>query len=148
MTTSPECADLPLRSAMVLNGIHRLLPVRGMAAINATGTSTPDLPSHWTSDPSRLTSVPRPVPRPLLTSARSAITSRSRPSARRHDSTADTRQTSPDKNDHFLVPVARVRGPLAPRTAAPETMAGCQISPAASRQSRTRHRDHLSRQFA
>ena len=45
MTAPSSCADLPLRSAAVLNGNHRLLArahVRGMAAINATGASNTD----------------------------------------------------------------------------------------------------------
>jgi hypothetical protein len=56
---------------------------RGMAAITATSTSNPVPPPHLTFGPSRLMSVPPPVLRPLLTSARSAPTSRSEPSARR-----------------------------------------------------------------
>ena len=62
MTASPGRAARPLRSAAVLNGTHRLLPplarVRGMAAITATGTSTPAPPSHLTFGPSQPPSDP------------------------------------------------------------------------------------------
>jgi len=70
-------------------------PACGMAAIHAASTSNPVPPPHLTFGPSRLMSVPPPVLRPLLTSARSARTSRRGPSARRHDSTTDTQADLP-----------------------------------------------------
>src|ERR1019366_10702889 len=56
--------------------------------------------------PPRLMSVPPPVLRPLLTSARSTPTSRCEPSARRHHSTTDTRADLPGQ-ERSISPRAR-----------------------------------------
>ena len=57
--------------------------------------ATPTPPPHPVFGPSRLMSVPSPVLRPLLTSARSAPTLRCGPLARRNDSTTSTRPDLP-----------------------------------------------------
>ena len=86
-TASSTCADRPLRSAAGLNGFtvsSRSGPASaGWLRSMRPARATPIPPSHLTFGPSRLMSVPPPVLRPLLTSARSARTLRSRPSARR-----------------------------------------------------------------
>ena len=102
MTASSECADLPLRSAAVLNGTHRLLPAAGPRPRDDCDhcdrheqhrflrlTRRPVLPCRQPD--------PRPVPRPLLTSARSAPPHGA--GRWRGDTTAQPapRQTSPDK---------------------------------------------------
>jgi len=100
MTASSGRAGRPLRPAAVLNGTHRLLPAAGPRHAGwlrslRPARATPAPPPHSTFGPSRLMSVPSPVLRPLLTSARSALTSRCEPLARRHDSTTSTRADLP-----------------------------------------------------
>ena len=100
MTASPACAGWPLRSTAGLNGTHRLLPAAGPRTARwlrsmRPARATPTPPSHLTFGPSRPIPRPRPVLRPLLTSARSARTSRCEPSARRNDSTTSTQADLP-----------------------------------------------------
>jgi hypothetical protein len=91
-TASPECADRPLRSTAVLNGTSTSPPgsrpaCAGCLRLLRSARAAPTPPPHPAFGPSRLMSVPPPVLRPLLTSARSTPTSRCEPSARRHHST-------------------------------------------------------------
>ena len=110
-TASPECADRPLRSTAVLNGTSTSPPgsrpaCAGCLRLLRPARAAPTPPPHPAFGPSRLMSVPPPVLRPLLTSARSTPTSRCEPSARRHHSTTDTRADLPGQ-ERSISPCAR-----------------------------------------